>query len=210
MTMSASHAGPSYEAAIYRLLHDDLVDRSGNGSSRPKFNLHSLHLVGIVLRNPLPGAPLIFTNLEVLQSLCLESCSGILQLLKSLTSFANLQLKRFWLRCEEETVEFRIVLNSFLESFSGLEHLAILLDNARAPLKIRKLTDKHGMTLKTLVWESRQGPRTTLSVNTSYPMDRSSKAYSDLELICDDCKQLEELGITIDWNGKFKSRAEVS
>lgn len=207
--MSASHAGPSDEGGIYRFLHDSLVDRGRNEYIRPKFNLHSLHLIGIMLRNPLPGAPLIFTNLEVLQSLCLESCSGTLQLLKSLTSFANLQLKRFWLRCEEDTVEFRTVLSSFLESFSGLEHLAILLDNARAPLKIGKLTDKHGMTLKTLVWESRQGPRTTLKVNTSYPTDNSG-VDSDLEIICDDCKQLEELGIAIDWNGTFESRAEVS
>jgi hypothetical protein len=208
--MSASHAGPSHEAAIYRSLHDSLEYRSRNEDSSPKFNLHCLHLVGIVLRNPLPRAPLIFTNLEVLQSLCLESCSGVLQLLESLTSFANLQLKRFWLRCEEDTFEFRTVLNSFLESFSGLEHLAILLDNARAPLEIGKLTDKHGMTLKTLVWESRQGPRTTIKVNTSYPMANSGKDHSDLGLICDDCMQLEELGIAIDWNGKLENRAEVS
>jgi len=155
-----------YEPDIYKILHDELLQRDEPKTSNPRFNLHSLHLVGTILRKPLPEAPLIFTRVEVLQDLCLESCDGVTQLLTSLTSFIGLKLKRFWLRCEEDNPQFRTALNDFLESFSGLIHLAILLDNAKNSLRIKDFVFVHGESLKTLVWESRRDPRKSLQRNT--------------------------------------------
>ncbi|MCJ1250784.1 hypothetical protein MMC30_008012 [Trapelia coarctata] len=116
----------------------------------------------------------------------------------------NLTLKRFWLRCEEDTDQLRVGLKSFLISFSGLEHLAVLLDNSKAELGIGTFPDKHGKTLRTFIWESRRGPRKTIETSTSHFLDsyHSDIAYqfNDLMAICKYCTQLEQLGIALDWN----------
>jgi len=92
-------------------------------------------------------------------------------------------------------------------------HLSVLLDNAETPLKIGRFAMTHGQTLKSLVWESRRGPETTIEAKSSHPLndyiDEDGEDIRELELIHTCCTQLEQIGIAIDWNSGLDSRGEV-
>jgi len=110
----------SDQVQMYGILHDQLADSGAENCSSPMFELHTLHLIGLELLEPLSESPLIFTRVEVLQELLLESCGGVPKLLTSLASLRCLMLKTFSLRCEDDSPELRTGLKTFLESFSGL------------------------------------------------------------------------------------------
>ncbi|MCJ1476135.1 hypothetical protein MMC13_004800 [Lambiella insularis] len=131
-----------------------------------------------------------------------HSCGKVPEVLGALARTSSLQLKSFWIRMEEDTTAYRASLKDSVVSFSGLEHVVMLLDHAKEPLSVFWLLSKHGGTLKTLVWESRSSPRTTAEpACTSHLPDKSSDDYdyNDVGMLYERCPELEQLGTTINW-----------
>jgi len=190
-------------AKEHNYFYDKLNTSIGTESAlttKPLLGLQSLHLIGIKLRQAVQGNPLIVTRLEVLQDLCLESCTQVSNLLGVLASTRGVNLQLFRLR-NEDSVELRIQLQSFLRSFSGLKHLYVLFDFALGPLDVSCFVHAHGRTLETLIWDFRRGPRSWLTQMPNYTANLIDpnilETPSDLERICLGCPNLEELGVSI-------------
>ena len=169
------------------------------GSSKyKKFQLSSLHLIGIRLTDSV-GQSFRFTDLQILQSLCLESCSDIELALALLASTPGISLKRFWLRYEGESPALRDSLELFLKSFSGLEHLYVLLDQTEGLPESACIVNEHSKSLKTLIWEGREGPRQSFSCCTSKTTPPSERGHTMFNWHITKCIELEELGIALNW-----------
>ena len=190
-----------------RILHDLQHDCQEAGP----MDLSTLHLIGMGL--PMPStypvaikSPLTFLRPELLQVLRLESCIGTEDLLIGLTLVSNLSLKCFWLRSEVECPVLRSNLEMFLKSFSGLFYLSVLLDRTLELPGAECFLKTHGRTLKTLVWEGRTGPRMTAHACTSLrdPKPRMGNRLNQ------ECSNLEELGIAIDWSRTVGTYISVS
>ncbi|MCJ1395478.1 hypothetical protein MMC18_008364 [Xylographa bjoerkii] len=186
---------------LYEILHKEMDPIGKTGSSPPHFSLRVFHLTGYTLLTPPPNYPLVITRHEVLQDLRLESCVGVSRVLASLALINNFKLKRFWLRQEEDDEDFIDSLTEFLTSFAGLNHLSVLLDNATAEVEPEYLIYEHYPTLKTLVWECRLRPTTSISIDRPFP-DHAMDSYitNTSDYLADHCQALEELGLTISWN----------
>ena len=170
------------------------------GSSKFKlFKLSSLHLIGIRLTSPSTGKLFRFANLQMLHSLCLESCFDTPLVLALLASAHGVSLKRFWLRCEGESPTLRRSLEVFLNSFSGLEHLYVLLDKIETLPGSACIASTHSKSLKTLIWEGREGPRQSFSYCTSKTDQLSDYGYTGFISTIASCIELEELGIALNW-----------
>ena len=96
------------------------------------------------------------------------------------------------------------VVERFLSSFVGLEHLSIIMGGKGVSslkwLKPRCFIKGHGRSLKTLVWEGRQRFRSKWDVDNVVPL-RSDANFQELDDICEGCPNLMELG-NIDWHSE--------
>ena len=189
-----------------RLLRSFLVRMGGRPVQLLK--LSSLHLTGILSTKLENGNLFEVTSLPMLRSLCLESCTDAAQALKMLTCTPGISLKRFWLRHEGQSADLVASLELFLESFSGLEHLYILLDNVEAIPDSACFVSKHSESLKTLVWEGRRGPRVTFQDCTSICYSASDTKQIDLIKNVSACTELEELGLAFDWSRQRVRKAK--
>ncbi|KAI9878821.1 MAG: hypothetical protein M1830_010390 [Pleopsidium flavum] len=157
-------------------------------------------------------------QLNNLKKLGLESCWGstaflsvLIQFFSSITaksaqgrSQTSPLLKSFTFRHEQPTPEMIDNLEKFFSSSSGLEEVSVLLDNTNKMLHPRCFCTHHGPSLKALIWEGREAPRTAMNVDTSIITGGSPSNITYLDEICKNCPNLIELGIPIWWKGNLK------
>lgn len=169
--------------------------------------LNSLELVGLDLDFAHEDKK-FHLKVSCLQRLCLESCTGSNALLTELARKASassdngLRLTEFKFRIKHPPQCLRQALESFLCSFSGLNHLSVLVDyvDSSGMPSMEYFLASHTSTLKTLVWESRLHPRLAeCEEDTSHNLGLASKPTSELVKLLKSCTQLVELGIAFDW-----------
>lgn len=168
---------------------------NSTGSIAAKLNLHSLHVIGLDPEMLLGTSIITTPNMNNLQSLSLESCSGCGDILSlSIASSSRKwtpSLRTFNIRQESSTAAFQEHLRSFLSSFSGLTNLSVLLTGSSLATDPDCFIKNHGATLKTLVWDHRSEPRQHLHISTHH------QGYNGhIEKIAKGCPILQELGIS--------------
>ncbi|RMZ78372.1 hypothetical protein DV738_g3922, partial [Chaetothyriales sp. CBS 135597] len=180
--------------------------------------LQELDLCGLDLRPLVPTTVDQGLEFYKLTRLSLESCPGTAVFLGALADAFSIsegidplselppapQLQHFLLRNEMPTAPLKEALSLFLASFKGLRTLSLLLENASLLDGASSLIAEHGLTLTTLVLESRIQPRESLALDTSRPfgMDGFSEELWD-RLISDTCRlcpNLTELGTGFPWS----------
>ncbi|RMZ88516.1 hypothetical protein DV736_g4253, partial [Chaetothyriales sp. CBS 134916] len=181
-------------------------------------HLQELDLCGIDLRSLSPITTDQGLEFYKLARLSLESCPGTEVFLRTLADVYFIshdaddlsdprkapQLRHFLFRSETPTAALKEALTLFLASFKGLRTLSLLFENASLLDSASSLIAEHGLTLNTLILESRIRPRESLALDTSRPfgMDGFSEELWD-RLICDICRlcpNLTELGTGFPWN----------
>lgn len=182
-------------------------------------NLENLGFYGLDV-SPLSLEPIKPTSFLVhLRHLTLESCNGSAELLENLaTAFHDTQLtsspnekvphlKHFLFRHEAPSPQLKTALNRFLTSFTGLQTLSLLLENATLLDRPSTFLPSHGPTLQTLVLECRIQPRENLGLDTSRPFGAGAFTQTlwqdTIEDICRLCPNLEELGTGFPWNDEI-------
>ena len=158
--------------------------------------LESLHLVCFDFSKK----SLAIFDFKKLKSLRLESClkQTALRPLMFKDDNNNITtalpaLKSFHLRYEKSNVAFLLDLRTFLQSISGLVHLSLLLEGPDPLQSLDDLLKNHGLTLETLVWDQRSGPRYSTSQPTDLWHPRHPGFYN--REIASICPNLKELGI---------------
>lgn len=173
-------------------------------STIPMLSLEELRLcgldLGILALSPI-ATRVDFTNLTTLR---LESCLDLDDTLRRLIESGGLsfgakcvpRLKSFLLRQERCSPLFRKRLGTFLCSFSGLQHLHVLLEGSATWRVLGPILILHGKSLQTLVWDQRSGPRIAPGASLSV----YAKGFECLETISNLCPNLIGLGVPLDWN----------
>ncbi|KIW18892.1 hypothetical protein PV08_03181 [Exophiala spinifera] len=184
--------------------------------------LRDLSLSGIDL---IPLRPSSIPQIEFfccLERLSLESCPGTAEFLDLLaTGFGWVthspdapqnprtlpSLKHFFLRHESPTAALKDALVHFTTSFTGLQTLSLLFENATILERPSTLIAGHGPTLRTLVLEARIQPREHLGLDTSRPFGAggySSDVWVDtIDDIARLCPNLEQLGMGFPWSDEM-------
>lgn len=175
-------------------------------SDLPRSILHlkSLHLVGLDCDFTTGMSTKLATMLDTdkLTSLCLESCFDLEQSFRRVSPLTNTdvppplpQLRSFRLRQEGCDAVFQDSLKAFLLALKGLVHLAVLLEGFGPFLPPDCIIGNHGLTLRTLVWDQRRGPRQKLEESTSTATQ--VQIARSLDKIVEECPNLEELGLAV-------------
>lgn len=148
-------------------------------------------------------------RVSTLTSLSLESCWDFQYAFRILATEKNergqplasdLRLQEFRLRYEEFDPEFRAELISFLCSIQGLKHLAILLETDYKAKSIKKVLEKHGGSLQSLVWDERRKRPVNFLPENKLPKHLPIGSFcARIVDIATYCTQLRELGIPADW-----------
>ena len=168
--------------------------------------------VSSFIPNSIPHA-LFFCGIK---RLTLESCNGSVELLERMAeTFRHTQrsdassrrvpkLREFSFRHEAPSNRMRLALSQFLASFTGLEKLSLLLENATFLERCSTLINEHGPTLKTLVLECRIQPREHLGLDTSRPFGAGGYSWEEsINEICRLCPNLVELGMGFPWSDEI-------
>lgn len=144
-------------------------------------------------------------ELRCLTSLCLDQCEGIFKILgRNGVNAADCfgwtpNLKAFSLKAMSWGHNEHRGLEAFFASFTGLKHIAILIQAGGITYWPGKLLDNHCRSLKSLVWEHNFAARTrngTLSNNYRLK-NKSRRDFSFLDHVCKVCPNLRELGIAL-------------
>lgn len=189
-----------------------------HGPSYPVLSLSSLTLVGLSLLDleDSDGRPIIDWN--NLKALAIKSCSrldGTLAFLQSaivkpVGSGEVVKLKSFDLRSDNRvnTPNTAIVLDAlknFLTSFNGLVHLGLLLEDRNVSVSMfAAILEKHGPTLRRLIWDVRLQERTSFTKDLS----RAQTGNAHVAWIFKWCPMLEELGLSLDWTALMEPRGK--
>lgn len=182
-------------------------------------NLQEISLFGIDISPFIPQSipdALFFCGIK---RLTLESCSGTADFLDTMAdTFHHAQtsdvarrkmpkLKEFSFRHEAPTTRVKDCLIRFLSSFTGLEKLSLLFENATFLERCSALICGHGPTLKTLVLECRIQPREHLGLDSSRPFGAGGHSQElweqSINDICGLCPNLVELGMGFPWNDEI-------
>ena len=190
----------------------------------PMQSLRNLTLIGVSPNCLIKGIPFPVIDFAVLSSLSLESCDGLEEALSVLTTRnTSLQspewvpnLKIFHIRHEYSTTLLGAHLVVFLCSFTGLEHLFVLLEGPMDYPPTETMTNilnAHGQTLRALIWDTRRLRRCSLafdgylhageSYNSLYASE-SDNSPRILAIVSQRCPNLVELGWTLDWTSIIK------
>ena len=154
-------------------------------------------------------------NTTSLRSLSLISCDNLDTFWDSIRASCSVgktpvspmcNLTSLNLRLEHVTDGTVTATEAFLKSIHGLAHLHILLDGIRRLPNIDVVIANHGSTLKTLVMDARDGPRTTPYAGTAVLINKDPKESSRFQGIVEGCPGLVELGISIDWRSLSEVR----
>lgn len=178
-------------------------------STEMLLSLSSLTLVGL---NVDPTRSDLFSRsieLSCLRKLTLESCTGSAELVRQLAAIMPtddqaerilLALSEFSFRYEAPERALIAALETFLARINPLVHLSVLLDNTRTMPKVEGFIQKHGVTLKCLVWEGRMehGAQRT-PVSLGYLWDENS----EISAILRHCGKLKELGVPFNWQEMY-------
>ena len=177
----------------------------GRKRSSTLLQLQTLHLIGLNFRKLTTEseAPFIeLSGLSRLNALTLESCfieGATLSLLFPQTAIGSTwtpRLQSFSLRYEKSDTTFQHQVRAFLGSFTGLVHLPVLLEGSGGYMKPDCFIENHGKTLKTLVWDLRSGPRTSIGRSTDI-LDDSPSHNPCTQAIATGCPGLQELGLSL-------------
>ena len=96
--------------------------------------------------------------------------------------------------------EFCNYLAKFLSSFSGLDYLSVLLNDAATVSAASCSTATYGKTLKILAWEGRRGRKSMLERDTSlFSYDTPEIHVASRPAITKENVNLEEFGFAYDW-----------
>ena len=168
--------------------------------------LQTLHLIGFDFRKLTADSEAPFLGLSGLSrinALTLESCfveGATFSLLSPQTAIGSTwtpKLQSFSLRHEKTDATFQQQVMAFLGSFTGLVHLSVLLEGSGEYLNPDCFIKNHGKTLKTLVWDQRSKPRTSVRTSTTILNDDVDlPPYT--ELIAQGCPSLRELGLSLE------------
>ena len=183
---------------------DTLALNKGKGHNT-LLRLQTLHLIGFdfgKLTADSEASFLELSGLSRLNALTLESCfikGSTFSLLSPQTSSGSSwtpRLQSFSLRYEKSDATFQHHLRAFFGSFTGLVHLSVLLEGSDGYLKPDCFIENHGKTLKTLVWDLRSEPRTSIQQSTnSFDDSPSQSLYT--QAIATGCPGLRELGLSL-------------
>ena len=167
--------------------------------------LQTLHLIGFDFRKLTTESEAPFlelSGLSRLNALTLESCfieGATLSLLSPQTAIRSTwtpRLQSFSLRYEKSDATFQHQVRAFLGSFTGLVHLSVLLQGSGGYMKPDCFIENHGKTLKTLVWDLRSRPRTSIPQSTNI-LDDSPSHNPCTHAIAAGCPGLQELGLSL-------------
>ena len=146
-------------------------------------------------------------QLDHLRSLQLHSCPDLgIALLRRGREQQNykyypplgLQLIELSIRHENTSPKFESILQDFLCSLGGLQTLHVLLQGSFSSHYLDPILAVHGTSLRSLVWDERQGPRLKLDVGTMALYDSTRRGH--LRTISRNCPKLRALGIALDWS----------
>ena len=166
--------------------------------------LRTLHLVGFDFKKLTADSEAPFLGLSGLSrinALTLESCfaeGATFSLLSPQTAIGSTwtpRLQSFSLRHETSDAAFQHQVMAFLGSFTGLVHLSVLLEGSGGYMNPDCFTKTHGKTLKTLIWDQRSEPRTSVKRSTNI-LDHDFDLPCT-ELIAQGCPGLRELGLSL-------------
>ena len=166
-------------------------------------SLETLGLYGLNFKNVVGGALGLQIDFDSMTTLRLESCSGLHEAFAVLmgnddsqnATLSGLKLKSFFVRHEDGGQAFAQQLTAFLTSFTGLQHMGLLLEGQRRAMSKAPILEMHGKTLQTLVWDERKRSREATSQNTSSFFLKDN----DLRIISLKCPNLTALGLSIRW-----------
>lgn len=169
----------------------------------PMLSLETLGLYGVKFENIVGGALGLGIDFNSMTALRLESCSGLNEAFAVLMGSdrcrnATLRVPKltsFFVRHEYGDQAFAQHLAAFLTSFTGLEHLGLLLDRQRPAMRKAPILQLHGQTLQTLVWDERRKPRKDTRTDTSVGLKDNG-----FRLISLKCPNLTALGLSILWS----------
>jgi hypothetical protein len=164
----------------------------------PIFNLRSLSLGGIRLTRDI----ILFITelLGRLEHLSIEDCPRMDFLVEYLVlsvKISGLPLKSLQLRFTGYNSTIASHTEIMLGILDPLEHISVLWTGTTAPPRMNCLL-KHTPTLKSLVWDGRLRPRSSIKSDTHV----LSLADFSLTFAANDAKPagLEELGMSMPWN----------
>ena len=174
---------------------------TSQGNSQPVLSLNSLTLDGVEPHELESRTSVHLIDWANISALTVNSCSQLksalkflqFQIIKSSIPPNVTKLKSLDLRSDEKSSSGPVPY-SCLTSFTGLVHLGLLLtdDNIRL-VDLGVILHFHGPTLRSLIWDIR-------SSKLSCPASRSRlDSFRCIQLICEKCPQLVELGLTFNW-----------
>ena len=176
-----------------------------NEPSTPVVRLESLSIIGLDLLPFVNGSTKPIIDFNSLSVLTIESCSGLLQALRTLMNSGvgsgnaknALGLHTLKIRHEATSDESMIGLERFLLSLRPLAHLHVLLEGHydERGFSMQKVLQVHGTRLRSFVWDGRTGPRNDTGSDTAC----FGNPYENLKLIAQCCPGLRALGISIHW-----------
>lgn len=199
---------PSFAEITRRELSSDSQD------PLPSLYLQLLEICVVDPSNVLQGALGLHLNLKYLKALRLESCRGLPDALamfandnESAKSFEMPKLTALLIRHEllnNQRNDLRKALERFLKSLCGLTQFEVHLDNTEDRQELGPILEKHGQTLRPLLWEERRGPRTCIDIDTSILPDETRPTVN-LEIDSEACPNLIALALLLDWNAVTES-----
>jgi len=191
----------SGEKGFLKSLKNRLGDASASKS--PVLALSTLRVIGADPNTLLNDSKVCLTSFTSLTNLVLESSSDLLALFPVLVKAATTQcpsdvmkLRALTIRQENSSTDFRIHLETFLSKLDPLTKLCIMLEGEATPRSLRSILAIHGVNLRCLVWDEREGQRVSLAKSRVISPDGTTQ----LQDICKLCPRLVELGVTVDWS----------
>ena len=162
-------------------------------------SIENLRLTSFDLDPTLLRAMGPFIDFSKLVSLRLESCASLNNGLAGLKSTTSLScLRSLTIRTELVSDGTWPSLEAFICSLIGLTDLCLLMEGDFEDLELENILKRHGQTLRSLVVDTRTGPRLNTAESTSVqPQKDDTESY--ITDISKHCPGLVELGITLDW-----------
>lgn len=186
-----------------RNIRCEAVRRGELASGQPLLRLDNLHIyefdfTGNAILDVQPNIDLI--DLSCLKSLFLDQCEGVFDIFgRNGVNAANFfgwtpNLKAFSLKAKSWSDNEHRALEAFFASFTGLEHIAVLIQDKGSAYWPGNFVANHCRTLKSLVWEHNFAPRTRKS---RLRTQLKRREYHFLAYVCEVCPNLRELGIAL-------------
>ena len=190
-----------------------------NEPSTVVVQLESLSLIGLHLRTFVDGLFAPEFDFNSLRMLTLESCCGLEEAFPLLLgpkdgtrkAKSALGLHTLAIRHESTGLAFSRAFEKFLLSLKPLTHLHVLLESpSDYNIKLRKILQIHGKSLRSFLWDEKIGPRRDMAEDNHV----CSPDHENLATVARYCPGLKALGISLDWrditgSGKHHKKVNV-